>query len=114
MLRNIFNRRYRRVIAAVMLLALLFQGAIPTGFMPAEDGSLSLKICHGGMPDKSGTHHVDFCPFGASATFAPLPQLIAFAASAPITSHLSTERSIPAPYFPLERAHPARGPPIPA
>ena len=86
-LRHIFLHRRlrgsRAPLAWLILLALAARACIPIGFMPAADGTLSLKICddglpawllhHGqGTPDGAGHHpHGDHCLFCNSSTPGP-------------------------------------------
>lgn len=89
---------------------------IPAGFMPASDGSFSLKICHSGFLTRSGGpagghSHVDFCPFGALPGAAPISDVPAFLLSAAITSRVIADLAARIPGARFERAHPARGPP---
>lgn len=44
------SRALRARLVFVVLLAFALRAAIPVGFMPAGDGSLSLVICPGGLP----------------------------------------------------------------
>lgn len=58
------SRALRARLVFVVLLALVVRAAIPVGFMPAADGSLSLVICPGGLPaallpDRSTSQDVD-------------------------------------------------------
>ncbi len=98
---------------------------IPAGFMPASDGSFSLKICHSGFLTQSGPDpaghagghpdghsHVEFCPFGAVPGAAPISDVPAFLLSSALTSQAIAEFAARAPGTQFERAHPARGPPL--
>lgn len=44
------SRAHRVRFVFVVLLTFALRAAIPVGFMPAADGSLSLVICPGGLP----------------------------------------------------------------
>lgn len=44
------SRALRARLVFAVLLAFALRAAIPVGFMPAADGSLSLVICPGGLP----------------------------------------------------------------
>lgn len=121
MTRQLLNRNRRLALAGALLVALLYQAMIPTGFMPASDGSFALQICHSGFPAPSGSHdnnrhsgghsHVEFCPFGALPGAAPTSHVAAFLPFWPMASQAIAETSVTRPYVRLERAHPPRGPP---
>lgn len=78
----------------VVLLAFVLRALIPIGFMPAADGTLSLKICAEGFPaallDAAARGHAaasgaghhpreDHCPFCGASTPAPGPLFMALA-----------------------------------
>jgi hypothetical protein len=125
MMRRLLHR-YRRLgrcarafAACGLSMALLFQTMIPVGFMPASDGSFGLQICHSGMPSMpypghSGGHSQDYCPFAALPGVGPIMHRIASPAPAPSVAapvaSLPLLRFSPRP----QRAHPPRGPPLPA
>jgi hypothetical protein len=120
MTRLFLHRSKHRLIAGALLVGLLFQAMIPAGFMPATDGTFSLKICHSGFPAQSeaqtagrhsGHSHVEYCPFGALPGAGP----ISHAAAAPAMWSSAPQLVADLPYSPpstrFERAHPPRGPP---
>ena len=133
-MRRLFHRfrrldpRARRLIAGGLLVALLFQAMIPAGFMPAADGSLALEVCHSGLPgpdpgvpgpDRAAGHtgnhtHVTFCSFGALPGVGPLSQPVALGPSLASARPQTAELTQVPPPSRLERAHPARGPPLPS
>lgn len=88
------GRGSRARITWVVLLAFALRALIPIGFMPAADGTLSLKICGEGFPAAlldpaahghaaatgAGHHsHEDHCPFCGASTPAPGPLFMALA-----------------------------------
>jgi hypothetical protein len=87
--------RRRLAIIAPLLLVVLARALVPSGFMPASDGSAQLTLCPDGMLMPSdaalanaGHLHADHCPFGAAPFAAPIsappviPQLAAAVGSA--------------------------------
>jgi len=120
MTRPLLIRSRRLAVAGALLVALLYQGMIPTGFMPAADGSFALQICHSGFPAPSDSHdnrhsgghsHVEFCPFGALPGAAPIPHVAEHLASRSIASPAIAELSVSPSYDRFDPAHPPRGPP---
>jgi hypothetical protein len=121
MTRLSLNRSKRHLIAGALLVGLLFQAMIPAGFMPATDGSFSLKICHSGLPSHpdaqdtgrhSGGHsHVEYCPFGALPGAGPISHAVALLSTWSTTPQLIADLPYSRPHTRLERAHPPRGPP---
>lgn len=104
-------------------MALLWHSMIPAGFMPASDGSFSLKICPSGFMTQSdgagpvrghtgGHSHVEFCPFGALPGAAPIPHVVAFLPSWSVAAPSPAEFTARAPGTRFDRTHPARGPPL--
>lgn len=81
-MRTRLNRRSRRaLITGTLLATLLWRALIPSGFMPATDGSAALVFCPEGMPDMvlerttgdpHGSDHTEHCPFGAAPSAAPV------------------------------------------
>lgn len=70
----------RETVGALTLLALLLQASVPTGFMPAVDGSGFLKLCNGWTAefrgetrDRAVHHAISFCPFAAAPTLGATP-----------------------------------------
>jgi hypothetical protein len=102
--------RRRLPIISLLLLVLLARALVPTGFMPASDGSAQLTLCPDGML-MPGHLHADHCPFGAAPCAAPLcaPPVIPQLAAAE-----SPARFAPSPWSPAARAarsHQPRAPP---
>ena len=124
-MRRLLNR-YRRLgpparagIACGLFVALLFQAMIPVGFMPASDGSVGLEICHSGMPSMPqpghpGGHSHGDCPFAALPGVGPILHRIVALPAAPAVA--ASVASLPVLRFSSRpgRAHPPRGPPLPA
>jgi len=109
---------------------------IPVGFMPAEDGTLSLVICPGGFPpallrvqktmqDDMGMpmpqpHHSGhgimddgYCVFTTGFSFAPPPLLVAalvllLACIALVRTRVAAPAGIRLVHLPQARAPPAR------
>jgi hypothetical protein len=121
MKRLCLNRRHRRLIAGAMFLALMFQSLIPSGFMPASDGSFALQVCHSGFATQSGDDqsaqhsgghsHVEFCPFGALPGAGPITHIAAFLPPLSITPQPVSGVEFRRPAHRFDRTHPARGPP---
>jgi hypothetical protein len=111
------SRRRLRIIS-LLLLVLLARALVPTGFMPASDGSAQLTLCSDGMLMPSdaamagfGHLHADHCPFGAAPFAAPL-------SASPVIPQLASAvglvRLAPSPWPPTARAarsHQPRAPP---
>jgi len=117
---QLFSRVLSHLLTRAVVIALLCQAMIPTGFMPAADGSFALQICHSGFlvsfdahePNHSGGHsHVQYCPFGALPGAGPLSHTAAFQPSWSTISEPIAELALMRPAARAERAHPARGPP---
>jgi hypothetical protein len=111
-------RRRRILLSAVVLLTLAFSALIPAGFMPATDGSLSLQVCHSGLPDVPDSHspaehhaHDHFCPFGALPGTAPVAQGVVFQHAPLAHRGVVAELALPARDARREPAHPSTGPP---
>jgi hypothetical protein len=110
--------RRRPVIISLLLLVLLARALVPTGFMPAGDGSAELTLCPDGMlmPSNAAMAHAghlraDHCPFGAAPFAAPL-------SAAPVIPQLAaavgTASFDPSPWLPAARgarSHQPRAPP---
>jgi hypothetical protein len=108
-------RHHRLLVAGALLIALMFQAMIPTGFMPATDGSFALKICPHDSNHQSGGHsHVEFCSYGALPGAAPLPHLAVDLPSTAIAQQPAPEPVASAAKVRFERAHSPRAPPSPA
>jgi hypothetical protein len=61
---------YRRLIAGIVLLAVLLRASIPVGFMPGTGGQLTL--CHDGMHMPNAPHsHYEHCPYGSGPASCP-------------------------------------------
>jgi hypothetical protein len=110
----------RETVGALSLLALLLQGFIPAGFMPAAEGTAAFKFCNGwtrefaGDPHhRSAQHTVSICPFAAAALLGAVPTLtVDVGKSALVGSFFCADRpsSQSAPPGPL-RAQSPRAPP---
>jgi hypothetical protein len=121
MTRPLLNRSRRLGVAVALLVALSYQAMIPTGYMPAANGSFALQICHSGLPAPSDPHdnnrhsgghsHVEFCPFGALPGAAPISHVAAVLPAWTMVSQAIAEPSLTRPHARAERAHPPRGPP---
>jgi hypothetical protein len=55
--RAISRRTTRARLVCAVLLALALRALIPIGFMPADDGTLSLMICPGDLPSAPLSDH---------------------------------------------------------
>ena len=128
MIRFSLHRRRHRLITGLLLVALVFRVLIPAGFMPAGDGSLSLRICPmammaDGLPmslptpsdgedHPGGPAHSDHCPYAFAPAAAPvphfaavLPELLAATASRPPIVAVRLVRR-------TARTHQPRAPPV--
>lgn len=84
---RLFTRSTRELISSILLVALVFRGLVPAGFMPASDRPFSIEICHDGFPTQllshDGTRHsggpsyFEHCLFGGGLTAAPTPHVAA-------------------------------------
>jgi hypothetical protein len=110
--------RRRPPLISLLLLVLLARALVPTGFMPASDGSAQLTLCPDGMlmPSaaamaNSGLLHADHCPFGAAPFAAPIsaPPLIPQLAAAVGTAGIVASPRPPAAR--AARSHQPRAPP---
>jgi hypothetical protein len=82
---RLFTRSTRELIASILLVALVFRGLVPAGFMPASDRPFSIEICHDGFPTQLLSHngskhpgspsHFEHCVFGSGSTAAPTPHV---------------------------------------
>jgi hypothetical protein len=82
---RLFTRSARELITSILLVALVFRGLVPTGFMPASDRPFSIEICHDGFPTQLLSHHgskhpgsashFEHCLFGSASTAGPAPHI---------------------------------------
>lgn len=115
--------RPRRVpLISLLLLVLLARALVPTGFMPAGDGSAQLMLCPDGMlmPAETGKAagapspghlHTDHCPFGSAPFAAPIADLAVIPVLAVAVGNPGID---PAPWVASTRAartHQPRAPP---
>lgn len=116
------NRPRRVSLLSLLLLTLLARALVPTGFMPAGDGSAQLMLCPDGMLMSAETGkaagtpvpghvHTDHCPFGAAPFAAPLASqplipLLTVAVSQPLNDPASR-----VPGARTARTHQPRAPP---
>lgn len=87
--KGLFKRGRRELISGTLLVVLAFRALVPVGFMPATDGSFSLRICHVGLSGALFAHlrghhpgdsvKSDHCSFAAVPAAAPVPQLMPLA-----------------------------------
>jgi len=78
---GLFTRSTRELVASILLVALVFRGLVPAGFMPASDRPFSIQICRDGFPAQllsqdgsryPGTSpHFENCLFGSGSTPGP-------------------------------------------
>ena len=125
-------RRARLIFA--LLLALALRALIPTGFMPAADGTLSLMICPGGFPSallpperamrdgmgmplpqphhpRHGVMEDGYCVFTTGFAAAPPPPLVAafvllLACLGVVTTRLAAPAGVRLVHVPQARAPP--------
>ena len=116
------NRKHRRaLITSTLLVTLLWRALIPSGFMPAADGSASLVVCPDGMPDMvmgqaaghpHGGNHTEHCPFGAAPYAAPVPAVAVVALPADdLATSPAQQYDALRPAVRSARAHQPRAPP---
>ena len=130
-----WHGKRRAWIAFLLLPALLYRAAIPTGFMPMVDehGQLALVFCPGevavrGTQHVHGAHHdrhhddsmgsggsssqLVLCPFALSAGPAPLPDVLVVpnraARPLDVAAEIAAESFSPS----IVRAQSARAPPV--
>jgi hypothetical protein len=82
---RLFTRSTRELITSILLVALVFRGLVPTGFMPASDRPFSVEICGDGFPTHLLSHdgnrhsgspsHFEHCLFGSGSTAGPMPHV---------------------------------------
>lgn len=82
---RLFTGNTRELIASILLVALLFRGLVPAGFMPASDQPFSIEICRDGFPTQLLSHdgnrhsgspsHFEHCLFGSGSTSGPTPHV---------------------------------------
>jgi hypothetical protein len=62
MLIGLARQGSRKLIAGILLVALVFRALVPAGFMPVPDHPLSLEICPEGFPPQLLHHGMDHGP----------------------------------------------------
>jgi Protein of unknown function (DUF2946) len=85
---RLFTRSTRELITSILLVALVFRGLVPAGFMPSSDRPFSIEICHDGFPTQLLSHHshdgnrhsgsashLEHCLFGSGSTAGPAPHV---------------------------------------
>ena len=82
---RLFTRCTRELITSILLVALVFRGLVPAGFMPASDRPFSIEICHDGFPTQllshdgnrhsGGASHLEHCLFGSGSIAGPAPHV---------------------------------------
>ena len=80
---RLFTRSTRELITSILLVALVFRGLVPAGFMPASDRPFSIEICRDGFRTERLTadgsrhsrspSHFEHCLFGSGSTAGPTP-----------------------------------------
>jgi Protein of unknown function (DUF2946) len=119
---RLFTRSTRELITSILLVALLFRGLVPTGFMPASDRPFSIEICHDGFPTQLLSHdgsrhpghssHFEHCLFGGGSTAGPTPHVtavlcVAFTRLGSVSPVVPSPVSVRLVHIPQPRAPPS-------
>jgi hypothetical protein len=108
----------------MLLVTLAFRALIPPGFMPSADRPLGLELCRAGFLARMdpagpaqhphGASQGEHCPFGSAPSAGLIPATAVAPMAATIVAASTIGLDTPRIALRADRAHPARGPPLPA